>query len=232
MERIERGGYPAGEPLPSERVLASELAVSRTTVRHALLALQEQGLVRLEAARGWFVTSMLSEPPNELVSFSEMARARGLTPSAKVLRQQHVPATIDDAEQLQIAPGAEVFELVRLRFLDGIAVAIAENRVPRWCAPDLHEHDFATESLFAVLEEHYGTCPARADFTVQAHAAQQWDADLLEIDVGDPVLVCWETTFDVDDRPIELAKITYRGDRYRVHAAARRRWRGGQRRSS
>ena len=228
-ERVEHGSYPAGEPLPSERVLAGELAVSRTTVRHALLALQQQGLVRLEAGRGWFLTSMVSEPPNELVSFSEMARARGLTPSAKVIRQQLVAATIDDAEQLQIAPGAEVFELVRLRFLDGMAVAISETRVPLWCAPELGAHDFSSASLFAVLEETYGVSPLRAEFTLQAHSAATWEADLLELEAGDPVLVCWETTFETAERPIEIAKITYRGDRYRLHATARRRRRAPKR---
>ena len=226
-EKLERGAYPIDEPLPSERLLAGDLGVSRTTVRHALLALQQQGLVRLEPGRGWFVTSVVSEPPNELVSFSEMALARGLTPSARVLRQQRVGATLDDAEQLKIAPGAKVFELVRLRFLDGLVVGISETRVPLWCAPELDTHDFSSASLFSVLEERYGLSPARADFTLQAHGAGDWEAGLLELSPGEPVLVCWETTFDVDDRPIELAKITYRGDRYRLHASAQRRRRGG-----
>jgi GntR family transcriptional regulator len=44
-ERIESGGLQAGERLPPERELARSLGVSRMTVRQALGALAERGLV-------------------------------------------------------------------------------------------------------------------------------------------------------------------------------------------
>lgn len=44
-EEVERGLYPAGECLPSERELCERYTVSLTTVRRAVAILREEGLV-------------------------------------------------------------------------------------------------------------------------------------------------------------------------------------------
>lgn len=55
----------AGQMLPGERLveipLCAELGVSRTTLREALLILQQRGLVRIEPRRGTFVTRLSRE---------------------------------------------------------------------------------------------------------------------------------------------------------------------------
>src|SRR5207244_12242726 len=53
--RIDRGLLPAGSRLPSEPALATELGVSRATVRRALRALASEGLVRRMRGAGPFV---------------------------------------------------------------------------------------------------------------------------------------------------------------------------------
>lgn len=51
-DRMLGGDLPVGSPLPSERELASELEVSRTTVRGALTLLESEGLVDRRVGRG------------------------------------------------------------------------------------------------------------------------------------------------------------------------------------
>lgn len=55
QQRIEAGVYPRGSRLPGVRRLASELAVSITTVLEALQRLNEQGWVYSRARSGYFV---------------------------------------------------------------------------------------------------------------------------------------------------------------------------------
>jgi DNA-binding FadR family transcriptional regulator len=55
QNRIADGRLPVGSRLPSERDLAVELAVSRTTVRHAVQALAHRGLLDLRGRSGAYV---------------------------------------------------------------------------------------------------------------------------------------------------------------------------------
>ncbi len=54
--RIRSEEYPADTRLPSERTLASELGVSRNTVREALDVLENHDIIRRRAGSGSFVT--------------------------------------------------------------------------------------------------------------------------------------------------------------------------------
>jgi GntR family transcriptional repressor for pyruvate dehydrogenase complex len=55
QQRIESGAYPPGTRLPSERVLAPELAISRTALRDALQRLEAMGFLEARGSRGRFV---------------------------------------------------------------------------------------------------------------------------------------------------------------------------------
>ena len=222
-DEIARGTWRPEERLPPERVLCERFAVSRVTLRRALNALVSDGLLRASHGRGWYVAGgPLGEPPNALESFSAMGRARGLVPSARVLSTAVRPATIDEAEALTIAPGADLFAIERLRLLDGLPISIDKSRVPLARAPGLAAADFSQASLYTTLEAD-GVVPAWAEFALSAAAATPEEAALLDLAVGSPLLTASQTTFDQDHRPIELGHVRYRGDRYRFRATLVRR---------
>jgi GntR family transcriptional regulator len=211
---IARGKVAPGERLPGERELCRHFDVSRVTVRHALSELRDRGLIEPESARGWFVTSTALGEPNALMSFSEMARSRGLKPGARILAGRVRSATMDEAEALNIAPGSEVFDLERLRLLDGVPVAIERSRLPLAVAPALPEADLAAGSLYELLRK-AGAAPARADYVLQAIPAEARHAAHLELPEGAPLLMATARTYDLRGRAIELSCSIFRGDRYR-----------------
>jgi DNA-binding GntR family transcriptional regulator len=218
-DEVSGGVLQRGDRLPSERDLCQRFGVSRVTLRRALADLVRQGVVESSRGRGWFVTTgVLGEPPNALQSFTETAAARGLRATARVLEATGRPATLEDAEQLAIVPGAPLFHLRRVRLLGGLPIAFDHSRVPLELAPELEQADFAVASLYAVLQA-AGLSPSRADYQVQAAAADASAAALLDARAGDPVLVTEQVTYDIDGRPIELTTMTYRGDRYRFRAS-------------
>ncbi|MEU4891540.1 GntR family transcriptional regulator [Streptomyces sp. NPDC044780] len=61
-EGILDGTYPAGQPLPSEEVLAKQFGVTRPTVRQGIAELRASGLVEVMMGRGMFVRSPHSRP--------------------------------------------------------------------------------------------------------------------------------------------------------------------------
>ena len=109
--------------------------------------------------------------PNTLESFSETAARLGLTPSSDVLRAAEAPATLDEAEELGIAPGSPLFHLDRIRRLDGVPVAVDTSFFAGLDEPGSRPASiFATASLFGLLIG-AGVDLARGETTIEAHAA-------------------------------------------------------------
>lgn len=64
---IASGEFPPGSKLPAERDLASQLQVSRASVREALIALEVIGLVDVRVGNGVIVCDIASPPSEESV---------------------------------------------------------------------------------------------------------------------------------------------------------------------
>ena len=225
--QIRSGELPPGARLQSERELAERLGVSRVTVRRALDGLEKEGLVRTAPGSGRYVEgAALAEPPNALLSFTELGAQRGLVASSQVLGASFRPATLEEAETARIAPGADLFELNRLRMLDGIAVALDRTRIPLAVAPALPDTDFESVSLYDALDR-AGARVMTADYTTEACAATPAQARQLGLEPGEPLLFARTTSFDAQGRVVELGETFYRGDRYRFHASLVREQRPG-----
>jgi DNA-binding GntR family transcriptional regulator len=74
-ERILAGGFAPGERLV-EAEIARQLAISRGPVREALAKLREEGLVRDEPRRGWFVSALTSRDIREIYELRSALEAR------------------------------------------------------------------------------------------------------------------------------------------------------------
>lgn len=221
---ISRGTVDPGSRLPPERELSSRVGVSRATLRVALRALHADGLLEPAQGRGWHVVTapgVVEEHDETPLSFTDMAAARGLRSSARVLRQETRPATIEEAEALGIAPGAGIFCLDRLRRLDEVPVALGSACLPVRVVEPVISLDYTAGSLYAALRERCGITPVRVEYVLEARAATGAEVELLELREGDAVLIGHNKCFDDTGRVFEIGKITYRGDRYRFRTVLR-----------
>ncbi|WP_328491347.1 GntR family transcriptional regulator [Streptomyces sp. NBC_00414] len=229
LDDLRAAAARPGDRLPSERALVDRYAVSRVTLRAALAQLQSRGVVRPSSSRGWFVAELgllpeatvtpASTAP-QVQGFADYAQANGLTTAGNVLSSTVRPATVYEAEQLRIAPGADLFDLHRLRFLDGLLVVLEHNRLPLAACPALAETDFTTASLYATLRAaDPPQLPRVADYSVEARHPTPREIELFEIGETMPMLVATQLTSNQDSRPIELTVQVYRGDRYRFRAS-------------
>lgn len=207
-----------GDAVPSERELCDRFGVSRMTVRQAIDALVNEGLLVREQGRGTFVAPARIDMELRLVGFGDDMRRRGLEPSGRLLDAETVEATFDVAEALELAHGALVHHVQRLRCADGIPMAVEETWLPAALLPDLLGPTSGggavevPDSIYATLRDH-GLDPDWGEDTVGASEASRHEAELLELGAARTVLRITRRTF-AGETACALSRSCYRADRY------------------
>lgn len=216
-DRIVSNKLKTDQPLPSERELCDQLGVSRMTVRQAMDALRKEGLIYKKTGMGAFVSPhKLDIHTRNLNGFSDEMRRRGMKPTSNVLSMERAPADAETIKRLDLATGAEVFRLKRLRMVDGMPMAVETVCLPTDLFPGLDKYDFGKKSLYQTLENKYGTTFFSAAEDIEASLSDAEFSDLLNVPNRSPLLIVYRTVFTVDERPIEYTRSVYRADRYRA----------------
>jgi DNA-binding GntR family transcriptional regulator len=219
--QVAEGNIRPGGRLPPERELCLQLGISRVTLRKALTSLVQDGVLQPSHGRGWHVAAAAPETaagkewPNSLEGFSETAARMGLVATSRVLRNAILPASLDQAEELQIAPGAPLFHLERVRLLSDVPIALDLTLLPGSVVARFESADFEVDSLYDLITG-AGLVMSGADSTIEAREADSYVASQLEIEVGKPILVMHQVVVDPSARPLFTSSIRYSGDRYRL----------------
>jgi GntR family transcriptional regulator len=215
--QITSGNWKPGDQIPGEPDLCELYGISRTVVRQALRELEIEGLVIRRKGRGTFVAQpKLNESlVQKLTGFYEDMVARGHTPVTRTLNHSVVPATDKIAQWLEIAPGAKVFDIQRLRSIDDTPFQLVSSYLPFDLCPQLENVDLTNRSLYNFLENECGLVIARGRRYIEAVAANETEARLLEIERGAPLVMLDSISFLDTGRPIEFFHAVHRGDRAR-----------------
>jgi GntR family transcriptional regulator len=216
MNRIESGELAHGDRLPSERQLSRALGVNRTTLRRALYILEQRGMLERRQGEGTFVTQpKLERQADRVYRFTRGVQARGLHPGAQVIQFERRLAPSSLARQLRIPVSAPIYYLVRLRTIDEEPVLIERYSIPIALAPDLERFNLGYRSVLEVLAQEYGVVIQRARQSLEPVLAGPWEAEILGIEAGAPLMLETRLSFDAHGRPVEHGSDLYRGDRFR-----------------
>ncbi|MGC4110634.1 MAG: GntR family transcriptional regulator [Nocardioides sp.] len=203
-------GLPEGAPAPSERGLMQHFGVARMTVRQAIDALVAEGLLERAPARGTFVCKS-PRPVARPLSFTEDARARGWTVSAETLKAGMGQAGPGVAKALGITVGDPVIHWRRRRRHDQVPLCYQDVYLNEILLPGFLKEELP-DSLYSLLAAR-GLRPTAAEDQFSADLANPADAELLEMNVGDPVLRHSRRGL-VGDAVIELSRSVYAGSRF------------------
>ncbi len=216
--RIETGEWPPGHRLPPEPALAEEIGVSRGTLRRGLAALLADGLLAQTPGRGTFVATQNAVPAaaQRLSTLAEDIVGQGAELETVVREAGYVRPSAEIARSLRLAPGAEVFRLVRVRGTSDGPIALLHNYVSPELAPGIERHDFTRETLFGILEGVYGLDIAGARRRFSAVLAEGEAAAALGTPEPAALQYLEQLTFLGDGRPVEYSDVWIDSRRLRV----------------
>lgn len=222
-KQVETGQWKVGSQVPTEAELMKTYRVGRATVRQALQELVNQGLLYRKQGKGTYVSRPRQEDDIEsLISFTAEMTARGVTPSARVLGVWVIVPPAEIREQLALRDNEKAVRLERLRFGDGVPIALELSHLSQSMVHNLEKEDL-TGSLYHRLVHIHGLRIARVQQTIQSALASGREAELLGIRRGSPVLVIDRISFVESGRPLETMHFVYRGDLYQLKAELTRR---------
>ena len=212
---IQRGWWPVGTVIPSERSLSESLGVSRATLRQAVTELGHEGWLIPHQGKGTFVAQpKLEQPLDRLRGFSENMRALGVVPSARVLSAQLQPATPEIAAALGLEEGEAVAQIRRLRLADGVALMVEACHLRYERTLGVLEADLSG-SLYALLEQRYGICLGLGWETLEVRPAEARVWKALGIEPRSMTLYTERLARDEFGTPIEFTQRYARADRCR-----------------
>ncbi|RLC68219.1 MAG: hypothetical protein DRI48_00105 [Chloroflexi bacterium] len=212
---INTGELPPGAALPPEMELCECYGVGRQTIRKALARLSAVDLITRHAGRGTFVKRTTDRREFLLDrSFTRQMAEMGKQAHSQVLELSVGTITEDSPQLLHKYMGGSCLYLSRLRFGDEEPIGIQYTIVITELCRGLESYDFTRNSLYDVLSHEYGLVITAIGHTVNAIAADHYQAELLQIAEGDPLLMVKTTAFLDNRQIIEHTTSYYRADKY------------------
>jgi GntR family transcriptional regulator len=201
--------------LPTEAALAAQYGVSLITVRQALKAIEQEGLITRKRRLGTFVNpDPPAQPPLKLLGTVESVFAQQASEETELLesgREVPVPPELAPLFGAQ----AQVSFFRRLRRERGEPISYALNYVVPEHGARIRAPQLERAPMTQVLRRDLGIAIGRIENTLEARQATPEAARLLGCELLSPILFFTGVSFDRADRVIDVAQIHYRGDRYK-----------------
>lgn len=216
-DEITEGRLEANDRLPTEAALARQFNVNRHTVRRAIGALTEQGLVRVEQGRGAFVEDVVIDYPLRFrTSFSTNLLEQGREPRHQIIGVEGARADRRIASALRVRRGAKLILSRAIGLGDGVPLSVSVSVFPHARFPGLAERLQEMGSITKALAASGLADYRRRETRILTRMPTVDEARNLKQPISQPVLVTEAVDVDSDDHPIRLGITCFAGTRVQI----------------
>ncbi len=207
--------------LPPESALADTFGVNRHTVRAALRALADEGVVEARQGSGTFVRDRrrLTYPIAPRTRFSAGLEGQAEARLA-VLDTQIRPAPADVAGALAMPVSGPAVRIESMGLADGVAVSRSTSWFDASRFPSIGEAVARTGSITRALGEAGIDDYLRKTTRIEARHGQPGDLEALNLSPGAIVLVTEALNAEPDGRPLHYAVSRFAADRVTLEVRA------------
>ncbi len=208
---LQSGEWKPGELIPSEIELAARFKVSQGTVRKAIDELSAENLVVRRQGKGTFVAT--HNEARSQFRFLRLQPDQGERsyPENKIIEVRRLRAPADVARLLDLKSGESVVFLRRVQSFSGVPTILEELWLPGSIFKGLTMERLNAYKgpMYALFESEFGTHMIRASEAIRAVCADEVAAQLLGIELGQPLLSVERISFTYGDRAVELRRGWY-----------------------
>jgi GntR family transcriptional regulator len=205
---IMHGEIPSGV-LPGETELMVSFSASRQVIRDALEQLRKEGLVQRLQGAGTLVTPTRVSHDFDVLQGPVQDIEHQIILSAEEIAPPSV------ARKLGLPPGAHCGVVEITTSLDGVPLDNATTYVHASFLPVVDT--FGPNDEWFALYARAGITLGDTDHAIEASVADEYNASLLGVEPGHPLLVLERLVYDIEGNPVEYAFTRIRGDRLTLH---------------
>lgn len=223
IEQIEKGNFPVGSKIPSEKSLMEQFLVSRDTIRKSLQMLEQNGYINKIKGKGSFIldTSKFNFPVSGLVSFKELSSHLGKSVETVVENLEVIVPGNYIKEQLQIEDQTRVWKVVRARKIDGKKIILDKEYYNADIVEDLTK-EICEGSIFNYIENTLKLTIGFAKKEIVVQACTDDDRKYLDLEGHDMVVVVNTYIYLDDGLLIQYGQSRHRPDKFKFVDFARR----------
>jgi len=225
-ELIVKGTFKPGDQLPSEYDLSKKYGVSRMTLREALRALEEEGLVAKKQGLGTFVKTTAQRIKSILdvnYGVTEMIKNMGFRPGTQEKNVEEVFADSHMVKALNVKEGTKIIALERVRTADKIPVAYTLDMIPVTVLPNMNDLKDLGESIYDFLQEKCNINLSSSMARLFSTKATRKLADKLRIKLNSPLFLLEQTDTDQAGSPVVFSREYFVNDYFDFVIYRRRR---------
>ena len=215
LQNIASGIYPIGHMIESEPVLSEKLHISRMTIREAIRDLVEENILEKQHGRGTFV---LKQPKFKGfqcgIGFTEEMKRHGMIPSASHISLIETIANEQIANDLHLEVNAPIWNIKRVRLANDLPIAYEDEYFAKSIVPNL-TLEIANNSIYEYLKQQDIEF-TYADQMLDAVLATEEIAQLLEVEVGTPLIRMYIIAHLKNGTPFNCGTTYYRTDNYQL----------------
>ncbi|MBC1252375.1 GntR family transcriptional regulator [Listeria welshimeri] len=202
---------------PSERMLETELGVSRTTLRRSLDTLEKEAVIQKRSRKGIEINQ------KQIINILKMNSMSSQLPGdqvVEVLSQKIVDGVEEVNQFLELAINRPLFKLVRRRIIDGKPFSYEVSYVDSARFAGIENIDLNNTSLYSVLEDEFGINPTYGREELRFVSANEKLTEALKIPLNTPLFEVVSKAFDQNDEPFEYSKQYLIGNqiKYKINA--------------
>lgn len=204
--------YDEGNKLPTVEELMKEFQVSKNTIRSAIDLLVEKGYVYQVQGSGIFLRQ------NHIEGYINISNMKGLTKDLpdiarkelknKIIKFEVVKADEDLANKMKCDIGAEVYNVKRLRLLDGKPFSIEDSYFNKNIVVYLN-NEIIENSIYSYITEALNYSIGFANKKIYCEKLSNEDAKLIGLSQGENTIIVENTVFLTNGLVFDVSKSIY-----------------------